>query len=159
MEKNKQIQEILRISEDIFRAIQINIPAEWLSSDMTVAQLRILLLLHTEGPRRMGNIAGSIGTTLPTASGTVDNLVKKGLVSRGDDPEDRRLVICSLTEEGRRIISLIWASGQNQIEGLLHTLTEEDLKVARKTAEILLASVTANYPCLIESWQKGADNV
>ena len=42
------VTQILKLSEDIFQAIKLSIPPEWLSSDMTVAQLRVLLLLHTE---------------------------------------------------------------------------------------------------------------
>ena len=42
------VKHILKASENIFHVIGINIPPEWLMTDMTVAQLRVLLLLHTE---------------------------------------------------------------------------------------------------------------
>ena len=138
------VRHILKLSNDIFRAIKLSIPPEWLTSDMTVAQLRVLLLLHTKGASRMGSIASAIGTTLSTATGTVDILVKKELVVRGDDPEDRRLVICKLSPQGQKIINRMWELGQRQLEELLHGLSLEELKEADEVAEILLRNVTSN---------------
>ena len=138
------VRHILKLSNDIFLAIKLSIPPEWLAPDMTVAQLRVLLLLHTEGASRMGSIASAIGTTISTTTGTVDILVKKELVVRRDDPEDRRLVICELSQQGREMINLMWASGQQQMEKLLHGLSLEELRKADEVAEILLRNVTSN---------------
>jgi DNA-binding MarR family transcriptional regulator len=138
------VRHILKLSEDIFRATKLSVPPEWLSSDMTIAQLRVLLLLHAEGPSRMGSIAASISTTLPTATGIVDNLVKKELVTRGADPEDRRLVICELSHQGQETINLMWTLGQFQLAKLLRGLSLEELEKSEEVAEILLRNVTAS---------------
>jgi DNA-binding MarR family transcriptional regulator len=138
------VHHILKLSEDIFRAIKLSVPSEWLSSDMTIAQLRVLLLLHAEGPNRMGSIAASIGTTLPTATGIVDNLVKKEMVTRGADPEDRRLVICELSTLGQETVNLMWTLGQSQLAKLLRGLSLEELEKSEEVAEILLRNVTAS---------------
>jgi DNA-binding MarR family transcriptional regulator len=140
----KLVSHILKLSEDIFRTIKLVIPPEWLASDMTVAQLRVLLSLYSEGPSRMGSIASAIGTTLSTTTGTVDILVKKGLVVRGDDPEDRRLVICELSPQGQEIINLMWVLGQQQMKKLLQGLSLEELQKADEVAEILLRNVTSS---------------
>ena len=92
----------------------------------------------------MGSIASAIGTTLSTTTGTVDVLVKKGFVVRRDDPEDRRLVICELSQQGEKMINLMWASGQQQMEKLLRGLSVEDLRKAKEVAEILLRNVTSS---------------
>ena len=139
----KLVRHILRLSEEIFRAVNISIPPEWLSSDMTVAQLRVLLLLHTEGPHRMGMIASSIGSTLPAVTGTVDVLVKKGLVVRRDDPEDRRIVLCELSPGGRDMMSRMWQLSQRQMERLLYGLSVEELQKAEEVAGILLRNATS----------------
>ena len=67
------IAEILKIAEDIVGVVPMGIPLEYLNSDMTIAQLRILLVLQTQGPSRMGSIASITGVTLPTATGVVEN--------------------------------------------------------------------------------------
>ena len=132
--------EILRASENIFHAIGINIPPEWLTTDMTVAQLRILLLLHTEGPSRMSSIAAKLGIAVSTATGIIDNLVKKELVARSTAPEDRRVVICALSSMGQEIINRIWTQGQLQMERLMRGLSIEQLEKAKEVAGFLLAN-------------------
>ncbi len=136
------VRHILKLAEEIYRAIKPSVPPEWLTSDLTVAQLRILLFLYTEGPSRMGSIASSIGIAVSTATGIVDNLVRKGLVVRGADPEDRRLVICTLSSQGQETINRMWTLGRFQIEKLLQGLSVEQLKKVDEVAEFLLHNVT-----------------
>jgi DNA-binding MarR family transcriptional regulator len=136
------VREILRLSDEIFHAVGLSVPPEWLSSGLTVAQLRVMLFLRTEGPSRMGSIAAGIGTTLPTVTGTVDLLVKKDLVARRDDPEDRRLVICELTPRGTDLMRLVWEMGRRQLGALLAGLEHDDLQKVLDIARLLLRNVT-----------------
>jgi DNA-binding MarR family transcriptional regulator len=128
------VGRILKTAEAIFQGVRPIIPSEWLTSDITVAQLRVLLVLYTQGPSRMSAIASLVGVAISTTTSIVDNLVKKGLVVRSDVPEDRRLVICSLSPEGQALINRLWMLSRGQIENLLHGLTLEQLG---KTAEVL----------------------
>ena len=137
----RMVGNILKASEEIFHALRISIPPEWLKSDMTVAQLRVLLLLHSEGPGKMSDIAASLGTAVSTATGIIDNLVKKGLVMRRSDIGDRRLVICSLSTQGQAVIDRIWVLGQSQMKRLLNGLSLEELEKADEVAAILLRNV------------------
>ena len=139
---NELVQEILNLSEDIYNAIPLDIPSEWLNSDLTVAQLRVLLVLQSQGPSRMGTVASIIGVTLPTATGVVDNLVRKELIVRENDPQDRRLVICRLAPAGHELINKLWTSGRFQMENLLDGLTPEQLEKAREVARMLLENIT-----------------
>jgi DNA-binding MarR family transcriptional regulator len=135
------IKHILKLAEEIYIKLTPGFPAEWLSSDITVAQLRVLLVLQTEGPNRMSIIAVNIGTALSTATGIVDNLVKKGLVLRDIDPQDRRLVICRLTPEGQKLMNKIWALGRFQMKRLLDGLDLKQLGQAAQVAEFLLVNI------------------
>ncbi|MDD5288250.1 MAG: MarR family transcriptional regulator [Dehalococcoidales bacterium] len=138
------VSHILQLSNDIFRVIKLSIPSEWLSSDMTVAQLRVLLLLHTEGSIRMSSIASFLDVAVSTATGILDNLVKKELVIRSAATEDRRLVICEISPQGQQIINRIWTLGQNKMEQLLRGLSLEELQKADEVAEILLHNATSS---------------
>ena len=141
-------RRLLGLSDKIYRSLEPGIPHErlstWLSSDLTVAQLRVLLLLHTDGPMCMSTIATHLGIALSTATGFVDRLVVKGLVVREEDPQDRRLVICKLSEKGSELSSGLWDFGRAQIERLIHGLTEEQLRQAVQVAEFLYANVASN---------------
>jgi len=135
------VKQILYASENIFQVMGITIPPEWLMTDMTVAQLRVLLLLHTEGPSRMSSIAATLGIAVSTATGIIDNLVRKELVIRSADTEDRRVVICGLSPRGQEVINSIWIYGQLQMKKLLNGLSPEQLEKAKEVAEMLLANV------------------
>ena len=135
--------EILALSEAIYRELKLSIPPEWLASDMTVAQLRVMLFLHEEGPSRMGTIASSLGITISTATGIVENLVRKGLVERNDDPNDRRLVICTLSPRGQGLINRVWTAGQESMAQLITGLSHEELTKAAEVAGFLLDNVRA----------------
>ena len=141
-DREELVQQILKLSEDIYNSIPLGIPSEWLESDLSVAQLRILLVLQSQGPSRMSSIASVIGVALPTATGVVDNLVKKGLAIRENDPQDRRLVICKLSIQGHDLINKLWMSGRFQMENLLEGLNEEQLEKAQEVARILYENVS-----------------
>jgi DNA-binding MarR family transcriptional regulator len=101
----------------------------------------VLLLLHTEGPSRMSSIAATLGIAVSTATGIIDNLVRKELVIRSADTEDRRVVICGLSPRGQAVINSIWIYGQLQMKKLLNGLSPEQLEKAKEVAEMLLANV------------------
>ena len=135
---HKQVTYINKLANDIYSSVTMQIPSEWLSSDLTVAQLRVMLLLHNAGPCRMSDIANILHIALSTATGIVDNLVKKTLVLRETDTQDRRRVICRLSPLGKASINNMWNLGRVQMENLLEGLTEEELDKAVEVAEILL---------------------
>lgn len=146
MKQNEEvlIQHILETSGKIYGALNPTIRLEMLSSDLTVAQLRTLLILHTDGPSRMSHIASVLDVALSTATGIVDNLVKKEMVAREDDPHDRRLVICKLSPAGQELIGGLWRSGEFQMERLLDGLSPGQLKKANGVADMLLDNVSQN---------------
>jgi DNA-binding MarR family transcriptional regulator len=143
-DKNTIISHITSLTEEIYRAIGPSIPEDWLVSDITVAQLRVLLVLYTEGPCRMSILATRMGVALPTITGIVDNLVKKEMVVRRADAEDRRLVICTLSLRGQETVNHLWTLGRFHIENLLDGLTVDQLKKADEVATLLLGNTTKN---------------
>lgn len=110
---------------------------EWEGLDMTIPQIRTLVLLERVGPRRMGNIAISLGRALSAATTIVDRLVEKGLVDRVSDPNDRRVVICKLTDAGEEAIKRFWRIGQERLEPAADLLDEEQLEVVVKGLELI----------------------
>lgn len=51
----------------------------------------------------LADISESTGASMPAVSRAVDGLVRKGLVSRVEDPEDRRRRLIALTDEGHKV--------------------------------------------------------
>jgi DNA-binding MarR family transcriptional regulator len=146
----KLTQRILSLADKIYQSLEPDMPHEGLSrllsSDLTVAQLRVLLLLQARRSIRMSGVAEHLGIALSTATGIVDKLVSKGLALREADTEDRRVVIITLSSEGEKIMGGLWDVGRSQVTRLLEGLTIEQLAQTANTIETLYANLKNSNP-------------
>ena len=69
------------------------------------SDFRVLEALLHEGPLPVNTIGPKVWLTPGSISVAVDRLVKKGLVSRKDHPDDRRVRQVELTPKGRALIT------------------------------------------------------
>ncbi|MEW2492142.1 MarR family winged helix-turn-helix transcriptional regulator [Streptomyces nodosus] len=69
---------------------------------LTGAQAKLLSLLTLE-PLPMRRLAQRLRCEPSNVTGIVDRLEARGLVERRPDPEDRRVKLAAVTEEGRRV--------------------------------------------------------
>jgi DNA-binding MarR family transcriptional regulator len=67
---------------------------------VSLAQYHLLEPL-ADGPRTNRELAELAGISPPSATRIVDGLLERGLVTRVEDPTDRRAVVISLTVAGR----------------------------------------------------------
>lgn len=68
-------------------------------------QAQVLMILAPPGASglRLSEVANQLGVSAPTASDSVSALEGKGLVAKGPDPDDRRALSVTLTDEGRGV--------------------------------------------------------
>ena len=72
--------------------------------DLSFSQTKIVMsFTGRDEPRSIKTIADDLGLSFPAASRAIDALLKRGLVTRTEDPDDRRVKQIELTEAGRRI--------------------------------------------------------
>src|SRR5436309_12490817 len=98
----------------------------WMEIDLTLPQLRTLLILAEEGTLVIGQIAQRLGIGLSTGGHLVDRLVQAGLAERTEDSEDRRRTLARLTPKGEELHARL-LSGIHQLPILLQQLGEKDL--------------------------------
>jgi DNA-binding MarR family transcriptional regulator len=96
-----QVAELLR---QVMRLQRRGSPEDWTALELTMAQMKVLFLLHHEGAAKVSDLAETLGVSAPSMTGTLDRLVRGGLVERRDDPTDRRLVINVLTPDGQALV-------------------------------------------------------
>lgn len=98
-----------------------------LARDLTLGQMRLLLLLRREGPQPMGRIAEIFDLSTTGSTGFVARVERHGLVTRQHRSDDRRVVECVLTEPGRQLVEA-WSGVRLDVirEGLA-TLTSREL--------------------------------
>jgi len=70
--------------------------------DMTLTQFKLLIELEVrESPCSIKEAGGCVGLSLPAASRAADALVRRGLLERHEDEQDRRIKRLSLSPAGR----------------------------------------------------------
>jgi DNA-binding MarR family transcriptional regulator len=131
----RQLQQRMEELEEVVRPI---IPQVWLNMDLTMPQLKIMVMLWREGPTRMTELASGLAVTLATATGIVDRLVEKNHVVRESLPGDRRVVLCRLSDEGQEFMETMWLSGRTQVARILKMMTPEQLKAVAQGVEVFI---------------------
>jgi MarR family transcriptional regulator, organic hydroperoxide resistance regulator len=113
-----------------FRALQTTLKATsgtvWMELDLTIAQLRTLLVLAEEGPLVIGHIAQRLGIGLSTGGYLVDRLVQAGLAERAEDVEDRRRTLARLTPKGADLYARL-LNHPLQMQSLIQKLSDSDM--------------------------------
>jgi DNA-binding MarR family transcriptional regulator len=138
--RQEMIKDLLQLAAKLFRISLPIVPREILDLDVTMTQLKVLFLLFVDGHKRMSDLASDLGVTLATATGLVERMVEKGLVTRESQPDDRRVVLCRLSESGRTSVSRIWESAGNRMGELLKSLDTANLQSLSGALEAMLAS-------------------
>src|SRR5438270_4235327 len=102
------------------------------ASDLTLAQLSILVTLLDRGPIRMTDLAAHERVRTPTTTVAIRRLEKIGLVKRSRDPSDLRAVLVDITPRGRAVHSESLANRHAALAGLLSQLPDADLNTLAK---------------------------
>lgn len=79
------------------------------SYGITIAQCWVLLFLSSNNNSNLKDIATALQLDSPVVTGIIDRLVKEELVTREEDPNDRRSLIINLTSRGSEIVEEVFA--------------------------------------------------
>jgi DNA-binding MarR family transcriptional regulator len=94
-----------------------------LSLTQSTALLELGGLGHTAETWQVGDLAELFGVSVPSMSRAVDALVKDGLATRVEDPDDRRARQVRITAKGKDLVETLVAVRQSGIESFATTLT------------------------------------
>lgn len=137
-ERAELTERILRLDSRVFQFLQIGEHNEWLAVDLTMLQLKVLLIVFgSDGRATASRVARGLGISPPTVTGIVDRLCEHGLVQRREDATDRRLTRLGATEEGLRLVDRLYRSSRKRFGRLLHHLDINGLRTVRDALELL----------------------
>jgi DNA-binding MarR family transcriptional regulator len=137
-ERRRLISHILQTGQQLTRLTHIvQSPDEWLSLDITIPQMKVLMHLYLAGETNMARLASRLGIKLPSATGLVDRLVERGLVQRVESTLDRRLVLVTITDQGRVLLDGLWEAGWMRFDRVLERSSLEELQIVARAMDIL----------------------
>jgi MarR family transcriptional regulator, 2-MHQ and catechol-resistance regulon repressor len=103
------------------------------------------LLLH-KGPLPVNTIGPIVDLTPGSISIAVDRLVARGLVSRVESAEDRRVRIVALTPHGKDLIVSVFRKHSGQMKRVFSELSPEQLR----NLEVMLKKVGKRAAALMD---------
>lgn len=95
----------------------------WTECGLTMSQLRLLLLMRDRPGITSGALAERFAVHPSTITGHIDKLLRRGLVHREEDEQDRRLQHNYLSEEGADLVGRIERTAGQFLIGLLERLS------------------------------------
>jgi DNA-binding MarR family transcriptional regulator len=115
---------LLRTGDAVFEA-----ESAYLSQyEISQGRFTVLMLLNgcAEKPSTPADLAEKAGVTRATMTGLVDTLEKDGLVTRADDPRDRRTVLVQLTAAGRELLDEVLPGYFAAVTKMMHPLSRTE---------------------------------
>ncbi|MEU7987471.1 MarR family winged helix-turn-helix transcriptional regulator [Streptosporangium canum] len=93
--------------------------------DLSLTQLRVLGILRDRRPR-MTELAAFLGLDKSTLSGLIDRAERRGLVARGKNPQDRRVVDVFLTPAGLELAEQVYGEVRRALAPATARLDPQD---------------------------------
>jgi len=95
---------------------------------LSILQIQTLVFLKQNKDKKvtMSDIAEYFRIELSSATSLLNKLCEQKFVQRHDDKEDRRLVIITLTEEGKTLLEQAMSQQRKKLEGILSYLSGKE---------------------------------
>lgn len=118
--------------------------------DVTLPQFRVLVVLSSTGPLRIGALAEKMSANPSTFSRTIDRMVTGGWVGRASSIDSRREVLVHITEQGHALVDEVTERRRTEVARILHDVpvAERD-GIARALTSFTAAAGEPNPKALL----------
>lgn len=106
-------------------------------TDLTILQFGTLILLDDGHERTVGELSEQIGRSMSATSRMIDALVKRDLVRRQEDPNDRRARRVTIGASGRKFLATMMRRRAEAELKLMEALTPEEQRTVVRAMELL----------------------
>lgn len=137
--RETRIERMLELMDRVARQMRPDLSEQWPEVELTMPQMKTLILL-SNGPLRMSDIADQIGSSYSATTAMIDRLVEKGLVNREHSTADRRVVTCRLNERGVETLDAFWQIQNDRMREIVSVLSPSEADKVIEALEILSGS-------------------
>ena len=100
--------------------------------DVTINDIHVIEAIGMEEQKNMTTVAKSLHVTTGTLTISINSLVKKNYVERVRSEEDRRVVLVSLTEKGKKAFLHHRQFHDKLVNEIVEQLSDEEKRVLEK---------------------------
>jgi DNA-binding MarR family transcriptional regulator len=133
---NSTADQVLDVIPLVMRVIRKEFRSQR-DPELTLPEFRSLAFINRTGGCSLNEVADHIGLEAPTTSKLVDNLVKRGVISRQEDPGDRRRVRLQISPMGKKSIDIAFDHTRKFLATRLAHLTDKERQGVVLATEIL----------------------
>lgn len=142
MQSSEQLTRVVRDWAEVFMHRSMHDFKRFMdTTGLSFSQISILMRLVHGGSMGITEIADTMGVTSAAASQSIDRLVQIGLITRAEDPDDRRAKRLELAYKGRALVEKGIETRSKWIEHITKSLTSEQQDMII-TALTLLTNAT-----------------
>jgi DNA-binding MarR family transcriptional regulator len=120
---DEEIQAFQRATRDLIGVALRSV--ELLEGEVSLPQLRLLLVLNDLGRSPSSRVAHALGLGASSVTRLADRLFASGHITRGSDPHHRSVVTLELTGHGHRLVARVLQWRHAELERILTRLSPE----------------------------------
>ncbi len=107
---------------------------------LTLPQFTVLEVLYSKGPLTVKEIINKVLSSGGSMTVVIRNLEQQGLIFRRENPDDRRSYLISISDEGRKLMDVVFPLHMESLGMTFSALTEEE----KQTMVGYLKRISAN---------------
>jgi DNA-binding MarR family transcriptional regulator len=136
------------VAEALYRLVSVAVQQQ--PREISLTSASTLATVERTGPRRITDLAAIEGVAQPSMTALVTVLERAGLVERGQDPRDQRVVLVALTAAGTDYLRSRRRAGAEAFAQLIEKLPPEE------TATLLAAAPALQHLYELDDEQRAA---
>jgi MarR family 2-MHQ and catechol resistance regulon transcriptional repressor len=126
-DEKASLQLILTIGRS-FKYVDDQVRPRMLKLGLTMTEFSVLATLYRGGPIALGELSDRILLTGASTTYTVKKLEQRGLLVRRAKEEDRRIILGSITDEGRTLLRRIFPLHAKHLSAAMTGITTDEKK-------------------------------
>jgi MarR family transcriptional regulator, organic hydroperoxide resistance regulator len=150
VDKAGAISEIISLQKRAAQVLGSFAIDSWRKLDVPMAQFKSLFIIINKGGTNFRMLAQDLGVTSGNVTGIIDRLVEQGMVTRKQNPADRREIRLEATEKGKDLMTNLM---EVHTEQMTHVLTHMNLEELNSLSQGLAGLIRA-----VEEHQGEGDN-
>lgn len=143
-DKSFKMEEIYRLIHDIYVFLDGGDTFVLSKFDLNQTQYRTLMLLDTDEGKSQTVLSDELFRNRSTITRLIDQLEKRGLVSREQKPMDRRTLYITLTETGKALCEEVHKEHVSSLLERFSCFSDTDITQFKRLLHLLRDSLIAN---------------
>ena len=139
--REQLIEDYFTAATNMQRAWKNYMVSELSTDEISIAQMGLLIFLNDNQPIMGKDVATDMHISRSAVTQLVDGLYDKGLITRTEDPDDRRGTHISLTKSGSAKLRMLNKKRRELFNLLVTDLSEDQITTAIEINTVMLSQI------------------